>query len=83
MRTLLDMPACCLSIISAINLEVLPGEDWGIDLRAEYIFNMGFFISLDYDAGIENLVPTAQSGTIHNYTSDISIGILFLPKSNR
>jgi hypothetical protein len=57
--------------------DVMKAGDWGIDMRAEYLFNMGFLISLDYDAGIENLVPSAQSGTIHNDTWDISIGILF------
>ncbi|HVB03829.1 MAG TPA: hypothetical protein VNE41_08920 [Chitinophagaceae bacterium] len=57
--------------------DVMKAGDWGIDMRAEYIFNMGFLISLDYDVGIENLVPSAQSGTIHNDTWDISIGILF------
>lgn len=62
--------------------DAMKAGDWGIDMRAEYIFNMGFLISLDYDVGIENLVPSAQSGTIHNNTWDISIGILFHRGSN-
>lgn len=58
------------------------GGDYGLDLRVEYIFNIGAFLSLSYDDGLANIYPGGSSGgTNHTYSTNISIGILFGFKS--
>ena len=60
------------------------GGDWGIDGRAEYITQKGLFVSLDYDAGLENVLPAAQPGNaIRNYDVDLSLGIFFIRRYHK
>ena len=56
----------------------LRGGDFGLDLRAEYVFHFGFFLSLNYDDGLANVIPGGSShGNDHTYCTGISIGMLF------
>jgi len=51
------------------------GVDFGADFAAGYRMNGGFFIALNYNKGLRNLVTEGTSGTIKNQYIGIQLGV--------
>ena len=51
------------------------GVDFGADFRAGYRMKGGFFLSLNYNKGLRNLVTEGNTGTIKNQYIGVQVGI--------
>jgi len=51
------------------------GIDYGADFRVGYAMNSGFFLSLNYNKGLRNLVPDGLTGSIKNQYIGIQLGV--------
>ncbi|HVB03201.1 MAG TPA: outer membrane beta-barrel protein [Chitinophagaceae bacterium] len=57
--------------------DVVRRGDFGLDIRVEYVFHLGLFLSGNYDVGLENVSPSLSPGTIKNHFAEIGIGGFF------